>query len=84
MSSSVPWITADAAGEAAACSKRARAVGHIESRTSKMCTSEPIARSSVQSADSQTRAIARTAAMMPSEPASFLPASSPRSASSSR
>eukprot|EP00965_Chrysotila_dentata_P118357 3912234-Pleurochrysis_carterae.AAC.2 len=33
-----------------------------------MCASEPIARSSIRSEDSQTRAIARTAAMMLSEP----------------
>eukprot|EP00965_Chrysotila_dentata_P173901 5740390-Pleurochrysis_carterae.AAC.1 len=33
-----------------------------------MCASEPIARSSIQSADPQTRATARTAVMMPSEP----------------
>eukprot|EP00965_Chrysotila_dentata_P097464 3221216-Pleurochrysis_carterae.AAC.1 len=33
-----------------------------------MCASEPIARSSSQSEYSQTRAIARTAAIMPSEP----------------
>eukprot|EP00965_Chrysotila_dentata_P130535 4315787-Pleurochrysis_carterae.AAC.1 len=56
-----------------------------------MCTSEPIARSSIQSVDSQTRAIAHTAAMMPSEPKpvrialrNFPPASAPRSTSSSR
>eukprot|EP00965_Chrysotila_dentata_P081995 2705726-Pleurochrysis_carterae.AAC.1 len=66
MSSSVPSITA--AGEAAACWKKARAVGHIVGSTSRMCSSEPIARSSIQSEDSQTRTIARTAAIMPSEP----------------
>eukprot|EP00965_Chrysotila_dentata_P013056 430953-Pleurochrysis_carterae.AAC.1 len=66
MSSSVPSITA--AGEAAACLKKASAVGHIVGSTSRMCASEPIARSSIQSEDSQTRAIACTAAIMPSEP----------------
>eukprot|EP00965_Chrysotila_dentata_P167212 5521340-Pleurochrysis_carterae.AAC.1 len=56
---SVPSITA--AGEAAACSKKAKAVGYIVgSITSRMCASEPIARSSIQRADSQTRAMART------------------------
>eukprot|EP00965_Chrysotila_dentata_P001270 41198-Pleurochrysis_carterae.AAC.1 len=88
-SSSVPSITA--AGEAAAGSKKARAIGNIVGSTSRICASEPMARSSIQRADSQTRAIARTAARMPSEPKparialrSFPPASAPRSASSSR
>eukprot|EP00965_Chrysotila_dentata_P019414 645626-Pleurochrysis_carterae.AAC.1 len=66
MSSSVPSITA--AGEVAACRKKASAVGHIVGSTSRMCVLEPIACSSIQSEDSQIRAIARTAAKMPSEP----------------
>eukprot|EP00965_Chrysotila_dentata_P124745 4123932-Pleurochrysis_carterae.AAC.1 len=40
MSSSIPSITA--AGNAAACSKKARAVGHIVGSSSRMCASEPI------------------------------------------
>eukprot|EP00965_Chrysotila_dentata_P168850 5575590-Pleurochrysis_carterae.AAC.1 len=83
MRSSVPSITA--AGEAAVCSKTARAVVHIVGSTSRMRASEPIARSSIQNADSQMRAIARNAGMMPSEPKpvkiAFPPASAPRSAS---
>eukprot|EP00965_Chrysotila_dentata_P068211 2256123-Pleurochrysis_carterae.AAC.1 len=53
MRPSVPSITA--AGEAAACSKKVRAVGNIVGSTSRMCASEPIARSSIHRADSQTR-----------------------------
>eukprot|EP00965_Chrysotila_dentata_P179156 5916598-Pleurochrysis_carterae.AAC.1 len=68
ISSSVPSITA--AGEAAACSNKVSAVRSAvnHGRMSRMCALEPIARSSVQSEDSHTRAIARTAAIMPSEP----------------
>eukprot|EP00965_Chrysotila_dentata_P199081 6179168-Pleurochrysis_carterae.AAC.1 len=51
-----------------------------------MCAPEPIACSSIHSADSQTRVITRTAAMMPSEPKpvkitlrNFPPVSAPRS-----
>eukprot|EP00965_Chrysotila_dentata_P143153 4730078-Pleurochrysis_carterae.AAC.1 len=66
MSSSEPSTTA--AGEAAACSKKASVFGHIIGSTSRMWASEPIARSSIHSDDSQTRAMARTAALMPSEP----------------
>eukprot|EP00965_Chrysotila_dentata_P097259 3214713-Pleurochrysis_carterae.AAC.3 len=52
--SSLLLITAE--GEAAVCSKKARAVGSIFGSTSRMCASEPIARSSIQRADSkQTR-----------------------------
>eukprot|EP00965_Chrysotila_dentata_P140606 4648986-Pleurochrysis_carterae.AAC.5 len=65
MSSTKPSITA--AGKAAACSKKARTVGHSIGSTLRMCMSEPIAGSSIR-ASSQIRAIARTAAMIPLEP----------------
>eukprot|EP00965_Chrysotila_dentata_P194089 6176141-Pleurochrysis_carterae.AAC.3 len=66
MSSRVPSITAE--DDTAAFSKNSSTVGRIVGSTSRMCESEPVARSSIQSKDSQTRAIARTAAMTLLEP----------------
>eukprot|EP00965_Chrysotila_dentata_P104237 3442368-Pleurochrysis_carterae.AAC.1 len=88
MSLRLASITAE--GAAAAFSEKSSTFGHIVSSTSRMCASQPTARSSIQSEDSQTRSVARTTAMLLSKPKpvrialrSFPPASAPRSAFSS-